>query len=150
VPEREVDPRRLAWVGPLTIVSSIGAVLAVRSAALRVVSRPPRFAPLGVGPPIVDTAVLVAAAVLVFAVVAGTSTNPCRLYRRVAFVALVASFIPDVLLPGRWPGATWAVAAALMTMHVAAWAVTVTMLTTLTTRASSGTRRGRPCPAETG
>jgi hypothetical protein len=143
VPEREIDPRRLAWVGPLTIMSSIGAVLVVRSVALRVVSRPPRFAPLGVGPPIIDTAVLVAAAVLVFAVVAGTSTNPCRLYRRIAFVALVASFIPDVLLPGRMPGATWATAAALMTMHVAAWAVTVTMLTTLTTTRVNGSEAER-------
>jgi hypothetical protein len=138
VPEREIDPRRLAWLGPLTIMSSIGAVLLVRNVALRVVSRPPRFAPLGVGPPIVDTAVLVAAAVLVFAVVAGTSATPCRLYRRIAFVALAASFIPDVLLPGRMPGATWAIAAALMTMHVAAWGVTVTMLTTLTTTAVNG------------
>ena len=132
MPEREVDPRRLAWVGPLTIMSSIAAVLIVRSVALRVVSRPPRFAPLGIGPPIVDTAVLVAAAVIVFAVVAGTSANPCRLYRRIALAALVTSFIPDLLLPGRWRGATWAIAAALMTMHVAAWRVTVTMLTTLT------------------
>jgi hypothetical protein len=143
VPEREVDPRRLAWVGPLTIVSSIGAVLAVRSVALRVVSRPPRFAPLGVGPPIIDTAVLAAAAVLVFAVVAGTSANPCRLYRRIAFAALVASFIPDVLLPGRWPGATWAIAAALMTMHVAAWGVIVTLLTTLTTTRVDGSEAER-------
>jgi hypothetical protein len=138
VPEREIDPRRLVWVGPLTIMSSIAAVLTVRNAALRVVSRPPRFAPLDAGPPIVDTAVLVGAAVIVFAVVAGTSTNPFRLYRRIALAALVVSFVPDVLLPGRWPGATWAIAATLMTMHVAAYGVTVTMLTTLTTTAVNG------------
>jgi len=114
-------------------MASIGAVLIVRSVALMLVSRPPRFAPLGVGPPIVDTTVLVAAAVIVFAVVAGTARQPLRLYRRIALVALVISFIPDLLLPGRWPGATWAIAGALMTMHVAAWGVTVTMLTRLTT-----------------
>jgi len=136
VPEREVDPRRLLWVGPLTIIASIAAVLVVRAAALRLVDRPPRFAPLAVGPPIVDTTVLVAAAVIVFAVVAATARQPLRLYHRIAFVALIISFIPDLLLPGRWPGATWPIASALMTMHVAAWWVTVTMLTRLTTHSN--------------
>ncbi len=128
-------------MGPLTIVASITAVLVVRSVALRLVSRPARFAPLYIGPPIVDTAVLVAAAIIVFAFVAGTASHPLRLYRRIALVALVAlvvSFIPDLLLPGRWPGATWAIAATLMIMHVAAWWVTVTMLTRLTTCSKSG------------
>jgi hypothetical protein len=136
VPEREIDPRRLIWVGPLTIIAAIAAVLVVRGVALRVLNPPPSFAPLGVFPPIIDTAVLVAAAVLVFVVVAGTASNPRRLYRRIALVALVVSFIPDLLLPGRWPGATWMLAGSLMTMHVAAWWVAVTMLTTLTTSAN--------------
>jgi len=135
VPEPDVDPHRLLWVGPLTIVASIAAV---RSVALRLVSRPARFAPLYIGPPIVDTAVLVAAAIIVFAFVAGTASHPLCLYRRIALVALVVSFIPDLLLPGRWPGATWAIAATLMIMHVAAWWVTVTMLTRLTTCSKSG------------
>jgi hypothetical protein len=87
-----------------------------------VVSLPPRFQPLAVAPPIFDTAVLVAAAVIIFAVVAGTSANAGRLYRRIALVALAASFIPDlacqweeavqrsVLLSSTWP--PWRAAAA--------------------------------------
>ena len=126
------------WVGPSTIIASIAAVLVVRKAALMVLHAPPSFAPLAVFPPIIDTTVLVAAAILVFTVVAGTAANSCRLYRRIALVALFVSFIPDLLLPSRWPGATWALAGALMTMHVAAWWVTVTMLTTLTAASVRG------------
>jgi hypothetical protein len=96
VPEREIDPRRLIWVGPLTILSSI------------------------------------AVALVVFAFVAGTAAEPLRLYRRIAFAALFVSFIPDLLLPERFLHATWPLVTVLMVMHVAAWAVTVTMLTTLT------------------
>ena len=144
VPEREIDPRRLLWVGPLTILSSIAAVLAVRTVALRLVARPRRFEPLDIGPPIFDTAVLVAAALIVFAFVAGTSTRPFQLYRRIAFIALLVSFIPDLLLPGRWPNATWPLAVALMAMHAAAWAVTVTMLTTLTVRRDDDDASGSP------
>jgi hypothetical protein len=138
VPEREIDPRRLIWVGPLTILSSIAAVLVVRSAALRLLGRPRKFEPLDVGPPIFDTAVLVATALLVFAFVAGKAAHPFRLYRRIAFAALLVSFIPDLMLPGRFPNATWPLVTVLMVMHVAAWAVTVTMLTTLTSRRDDG------------
>ena len=136
MPEAEIDPRRLLWAGPLTIVAAIAAVLLVRRAALLVIDLPQRFAPLAVFPPIIDTFVLVAAAVIVFAFVAGTTGNPLRRYRRIAFAALLVSFIPDLMLPGRWPSATWPLAGVLMTMHVAAWWVTVTLLTKLTTTRS--------------
>ncbi|MBZ5556297.1 MAG: DUF6069 family protein [Acidobacteriia bacterium] len=141
MPEREIDPRRLLWVGPLTILSSIAAVLGVRAVALRLLVKPRKFEPLDVGPPIFDTAVLVAAALIVFAFVAGASARPFRLYRRIAFVALLVSFVPDLLLPGRFPNATWPLATVLMMMHVAAWAVTVTMLTTLTARREDASER---------
>jgi hypothetical protein len=59
----------------------------------------------------------------VFAIVIKTSPRPIRTYRRIALVALVLSFIPDLFLPGQegQPGATWAAAIVLMVMHVAAW-----------------------------
>jgi hypothetical protein len=74
--------------------------------------------------------VLVSCAVLVFAVIYREAINPFRTYRRVALVALVVSFVPDVFaavmsLFG------WPLAVIYMIMHVAAWAVCVTMLTKL-------------------
>jgi len=130
--EREIDPRRLVWVGPLTIVCANVAVLTVRHVALMLVTPPVRFAPLGVGPAVIDTTILVSAGILVFVVIAANAANPYRLYRWIAFVALLVSWIPDMLLPGRWPSATWPLAMSLMAMHVAAWWATVTILTGLT------------------
>ena len=42
--------------------------------------------------------------------------------------------IPDLLLPGSEPGATWPAVFVLMVMHVAAWWTTVTLLTRWTIR----------------
>jgi hypothetical protein len=91
--------------GPLTILSAIGAVLVVRVAAVAILGPPSTFLPLNWFYPIVDTTVLVTAAVIVFVVVAFAAANPIRLYRRIALAALFVSFIPD-LRPGRWR-ATW-------------------------------------------
>jgi hypothetical protein len=129
-----VDLRRLRWVGPLTVVAAVVAVLAVRVAAFAVLDLSPEFQPLTWGAPILFTTVLVGMGVLVFAVVAMRATLPMRLYRRIAFWALVVSLIPDLLLPGSGPGATWPAALVLMVMHVAAWLTTVTILTRWTVR----------------
>ena len=119
-------------MGPLTILAAIGAVLVVRVAAVAVLHPPATFQPLNWFFPIFDTTVLVTAAVIVFVVVAFAAASPIRVYQRIALAALFVSFIPDLRLPGRWPGATWPLAVALMAMHVVAWATTVTMLTRLT------------------
>ena len=134
MPAVEINLRRLWVVGPLTVLASIAAVLVVRITAVSILG-PSEFAPLDWEPPIVLTAVLVTAAVLVFAVVASLATTPLRTYRHMAFVILVLSLVPDFLLPGSEPGATWPAVSALMVMHVAAWWVTVQMLTRLTVRA---------------
>ena len=133
MPAVEINLRRLWVVGPLTVLASIAAVLVVRITAVSILG-PSEFAPLDWEPPIVLTAVLVTAAVLVFAVVASLATTPLRTYH-MAFVILVLSLVPDFLLPGSEPGATWPAVSALMVMHVAAWWVTVQMLTRLTVRA---------------
>jgi hypothetical protein len=129
-----VDLRRLWWVGPLTIVAAIVAVLAVRIIAFAVLDLSPEFVPLGWGALILFTAVLVAAGVLVFAAVARLATRPIEMYRRVALGALIVSMIPDLWLPGGSPGATWPAVLILMAMHIAAWWPTVTILTRLTLR----------------
>ena len=58
--------------------------------------------------------------------------NPIADYRSLAWKVLLVSFIPDVLVALRhsWGGG-WPEAFALMTMHVAVWALCVWMLPAL-------------------
>ena len=81
---------------------------------------------------------------IVFALVARFARNPIRTYHIVAFAALLISFVPDLLLllnpagappPGGPPavgGITVVNVAALMILHVVAYAISVGLLTTLT------------------
>ena len=129
-----IELRRLMWVGPLTIVSAVAAVLAVRVIAFALLDLSPEFVALTWSALIIFTVTLVGAGVLVFAAVARWAADPVRMYQRVAFGALVVSMIPDLWLPGGSPGATWPAASVLMAMHVAAWWPTVTILTKWTIR----------------
>jgi len=125
--ERDFEPSRMLWLGPLTILSSIAGVLATRRVGLVIVQRPPRFDMLSVGPSIIDTFILVTVAIFVFtAIVSSAAARPRRRYRVVAFVALLVSFLPDLLLLRVAP---WPPVAILMAEHVAAWFVTVELLT---------------------
>jgi uncharacterized membrane protein SirB2 len=125
---------RLIWAGPLTVFASVAAVLCVRAVAVVILQPPPRFLPLQWLPPIIDTVILVTGAVLVFNFVSMMSSNPVRTFRIVAASALLLSFVPGVLLAVQHSmGGGWPEAFALMSMHVAAWFVTVTMLIGLTT-----------------
>jgi hypothetical protein len=127
MPERDFEPERMIWLGPLTVISSVLAVLATRHVALLIITRPPRFDMLSVGPSILDTAVLVTIAMFVFASIASSGApSPRRRYRIIAFVALLVSFVPDFLLLRFAP---WPPVAVLMAEHVAAWFVTVELLT---------------------
>ena len=107
----------------------------IASAILRF---PPEFPPLAsVVPPILFTVMFTLVAVVVFAVVARRSSQPVRLYRIIAVVALILSFIPDLTLPGNpmFPGATPAAIGTLVVMHFVAAAITVYLLTTQTLEA---------------
>jgi hypothetical protein len=123
---------RLLWVGPLTVLVSIVAVLIVRIVAVALLHPPPEFTPLGWDSPIVLTAVFVTSAALVFVLVARLASNAIRTFRIIAAVVLLLSFLPDIAVGrSQTPGATWPDALALMAMHIAAWAVCVSMLTKL-------------------
>ena len=129
---RHLQLSRLLWVGPLTVLASVAAVLFVRTVAVAMLKPPPEFTPLGRDSSVVLTAVFVTSAVLVFVLVARLASNPIRTYQVIAMVVLLFSFLPDVFLArSHTPGANWPDAFALMAMHVAAWAVCVTMLTKL-------------------
>lgn len=117
-----IDIRKLVWVGPVTVAASLLAVFAVRVVALATFDLVPDYPPLTPFGLTFFTTVLVTLGVLVFAVVVWKSATPIRTYRRIALIALVLSFIPDLFLPGQdLPGATWTAAIVLMAMHVAAW-----------------------------
>ena len=93
----------------------------------------PEFPPLQPGPPIAFTIMGVLGAVVVFAIVGRASRHPIRLFRMIALIVLVLSFIPDIALlaTGAMPGTSLVAVGTLAVMHVVAWAITVWMLTTL-------------------
>ena len=132
-----IQLRRLFWVGPLSVLASILGVLVVRILAVLILRPNPAPPSLGWVFPILFTLVLVMGGVLVFAVVARFAKNPIRIYQIIAFVFLLISFLPDVgFARSSMPGANWPTAIALMIMHIVAWAITVTMLSRLTTSPS--------------
>ena len=123
----------LLWVGPLTVLTTMAAVLVVRLIAVALLHPPPAFAPLGLDSVAVLTAMLITCAVLVFVLVVLFASTPIRIFHVIAIGALLLSFVPDLMVPSSHsPGANWPNAVALMVLHVTAWAVCVTMLTKLT------------------
>jgi hypothetical protein len=118
---------RLRWAGPLTV--AVAAVAVIREIAVTIVQPEARFFPLTPALPIFDTVVFTSAAVLVFARFCRDNPDPIRDYRRLAFGILLISFVPDILLAlTHGFGGGWPEALSLMSMHVAVWAICVTIL----------------------
>jgi hypothetical protein len=134
----EVNLQRLVWVGPATTAVAVLAVLSVQRISLAMLGPIPQFsaAVLNSNEPALVTTVLVAAAVLAFAAMGNASARAVRTFKRLALLVLLVSFIPNIAMA--LSGAGWPPMIALMSMHVAAWAVTVTMLTRLGVRESMG------------
>ena len=127
-----VQPGRLLWVGPLTVLASILGVLIVRVIAVAILHPDPTPLSLGWVVPSISTFVLVTGAVLVFALVSRFAANPIRTYQIIAFIFLLLSFLPDIVYPqSHMRGANWPNAVALMTMHVVAWGICVSILSKL-------------------
>lgn len=128
-----IDLRRLYWAGPLTVAAAVAAVRVLQVVAVAVLDPAERSLSRSEEPAVL-TAVLVAVAVVVFAIVGSEASNPIGVFRRIAFAALIVSCLPDLALGFgllvRNEG--WPLAVAFTLMHVVAWAVTVSMLTRLT------------------
>jgi hypothetical protein len=131
---KRISFRRLLWVGPLAVLASVIANVLVSITTVALVGISPEFEPLYLRPVIGFTVVGVLGAVLVFALVARFSRRPVRLFRRIALVVLLLSFMPDLSLLNASPyaGTTVQSVIALMLMHVVAWLISVSLLTTLT------------------
>jgi hypothetical protein len=125
---------RLLWAGPLIVVISVGAVLLIRALAVTILNPDETFMPLTKEAPTFDTAFLGGCAVFAFFCMGRYSLEPIREYRSLAWKVLLVSFVPDIALATlHWFGGGWPEALALMTMHIAVWAICVTMLPALVT-----------------
>ncbi len=128
-----INPVRDAvWVRAVwALIGAVLATLAVRWVGLAVFDIPPEFPPLdGPTPTIFFTVILTLGAIGVYAMARRWADQPESLFRRVAVVVLVLSFVPDILMltdgaATAFPGATPAGVGVLMLMHVAAAAVIV-------------------------
>lgn len=130
-PSERVAFNHLLWVGPLSILAAIGANVIIQQIAVALLRPNPLFMPLTLSQPIIYTFLGGLGAVVVYAVIGRFARKPIQLFRRVAAVILVVSFIPDILIfitGSEGPGTTVANVAVLMLMHVVVWAITVGML----------------------
>ena len=131
-PAHYLESQRVLWgAAVLTIAAAVVAVLAVREVTVRVLHPDPAFTPLTLASPIVGTIGCTMMAIYVFVGMV-SYPNPVRTWRRVAAVVLILSFVPCVLLAiSHIMGGGWPEACALMTMHIAVWAICVTLLPSL-------------------
>lgn len=118
---------RLLWVGPLAIVAALFGLALFGLVELL---------PLTPGSAVLFTVLEVLGAVVVFALVARFSRRTILLFGRVAPAALLVTLVPDVVLlvVPSIPGTTVPGALTLMAEHIAAWAVSVGVLTALAGR----------------
>lgn len=125
-----VEIGRVAWAGPLTIVTSIAAVHSVRQVVIRLPHIRLESVALRTVAVTADTAILCTIAVLVFGVLSALHDRPIRRFRWIALGALLASFLPLVFDAeiGNVPTVIGVAA-----MHVAAYVPCVTLLPWATT-----------------
>jgi hypothetical protein len=126
-PELKLDCLR--WAGPLTVLASVLAVTVIRAIAVAMMRPDARFLPLNPALPVFDTVVFGSAAVLLFGKFCRYNAETIREYRRLAARILIVSFVPDILIGLRsWFGGGWPEALGLTAMHVAVWAICITLL----------------------
>ena len=131
----QVALRKLIWVGPLTIVSTVIVNLIIRSIAVSSFGVPETFqyveAPYVIG----STIVFVLMALLAFVLVNRFARRPIQFYRLLAFVVLCISFLSPVMaLVGLFPapGMTLSIFWTMIVMHTVSAIIVVGLFTTLT------------------
>ena len=131
----QVAQRKLIWVGPLTIVSTVIVNLIIRSIAVSSFGVPETFQYLQAPYVIGSTIVFVLVALLVFVLVNRFARRPIQFYRILAFVVLCISFLSPVMaLVGLFPapGMTLSIFWTMIVMHSVSAIIVVGLLTTLT------------------
>ncbi len=127
--------RKLIWVGPLTIVSTIIVNLIIRTIAVSIFGVSETFPYLQASLVIGSTIIFLLAALLAFVLVNRFARHPIRFYRLLALVALCISFLSPVMaLTGLFPapGMTLTIFWTMIVMHLISALIVVSLLTTLT------------------
>jgi hypothetical protein len=121
---------RLLVVGVGAVVASTIANVLVAQALVSLLQVPATFRSLQTGSVAPLTVIGVAGAVLVFAVLARLRADPVRAFTVVASIALVISWVPDLLLYAneRSYGTTLTDVLSLMFLHVVAAGIAVFLL----------------------
>lgn len=121
--------KRLLLLGLLAIIGSVLVNTLLRILALALLPIPAGFIQLQIPMLIVVFTVIgTLGAFIVFALINRFARNPLRLFRVVASVVLVLTFIPDLLLLSS-PTANLASVATLIVMHIATYLVCVGVFT---------------------
>lgn len=126
--------RKLLWVGPLTIVSTVIVNLIIRSIAVSVFGVSGAFQYLQAPSVIGGTIVFLLAALLVLVLVNRFARRPIRFYRLLACVVLCVSFLSPVMaLAGLFPapGMTLSIFWTMIVMHIVSAAIVISLYTTL-------------------
>ena len=121
----EVALGRIAWAGPLTVLTSLAAVHLVRQVVLRLPAIQVGSPALRPVPVTVDTVILCSIAVLLFTLLGAFHDHPVPRFRWMAFGALLVSFLP---LVNAGPIADGPTACGIGALHVAAYLPCVTVL----------------------
>ena len=129
---------RLLWAALLAalLAAVTNALVYFAASGLGIVSRgvllpsPMGLSPLTVGMVVTASVVGAIGAAVVFAIIGLLARRPVRLFRIVAAVVLVLSLAPPTTIPG----VPLVMRITLGVMHVATWAVSVGLLTTLARR----------------
>jgi len=144
--QKEINLRRLYWVGPVTVGAAVIAVMVCQKITVALVPPMSKFSEeiLHSSKPAIFTAVLVSGAVIIFPMFVEMASNPLRTFRRLSLVVMLISCAPNLYVAlDRKAGVEWEMLA-LMVMHVVAWAVTVPMLTRLTVATAEPRRTETP------
>ncbi len=134
ISQERVAARKLFWVGPLTIIVAALANLVVRTIAVSFFDVPDGFTYLQTPFVIGSTIIFLGLSILAFVLVGRFARHPVRVYRIVALVGLIVSFLNPVLalaglLPA--PGMNLHIFWTMIVMHCVAAIITVSLLTTL-------------------
>src|SRR4051794_35956254 len=125
----QIKVGRLLWGGPLTVALSVVAVVLIRTVGVAILHPSAKFAPLTLQVSTFDAAFFGACAVFAFYSQCRYGLEPIPEYRSLAWKVLLVSFVPDIVLAlSHLFGSGWPEAFVLMTMHIAVWAICVTML----------------------
>jgi hypothetical protein len=134
-PRERVEARKLMWVGPLTIVVVALVNLVVRTLAVSFFGVATSFVYLQTPVVIGSTVVFLMLALLAFVLVGRVSRHPVRIFRTVAGVALLVSFLnPLLLLAGWWlpaAGMNLHIFWTMIVMHTVSALIAVSLPTTL-------------------